>query len=299
MAVLNRELDDTLSINQFDKEGRLFIAFDYHGRYINYEDSSRHTSYQPDRWTHTVWLFGNSALVSPMMIDSDTIPSQLQLLLNQYGYGWRVVNKGITAYTAKQELAHLKETTIQPGDMVIFYDGVKEADTINLSLSREFRKNNPVGWVCDQLHELALSRFFCDDVNNTAFGSCEMPGKAAADDYQQTITEAHDYAQSQGAAFYVMLQPHLYTRPLSTIERSLEAELILTNNAKRWGLLTCWSYIQAGVEQLRQHGIAAVDLTHAVDWSRRQTSVWYDMTHATGKGNTLIAQAIFNAMTTF
>lgn len=103
------------------------------GYWRNHEDHSgprtfdangaRHTTGQPDVYTLTVWIYGNSAMEDPLHPDNDTTASQLQALLTRRGYMWRVVNMSAPGQLAAGSLAWLRDTDIRPGDLVIFVDG--------------------------------------------------------------------------------------------------------------------------------------------------------------------------------
>lgn len=102
----------------------------FHGRYYNINaNGERRVLGQPIRFAHTLWLFGNSGTFDPFVPDSATMASDLQLLLDRAGYTMRVVNRSAGGQKISGELAWLKDSPVQPGDVVVFIDGAMNLDT--------------------------------------------------------------------------------------------------------------------------------------------------------------------------
>lgn len=182
-----------------DEENRLtfhlategvFVPDDFHGQFITVESGQRRTVGQPQRYTHTVWLFGNSSVFDYDVADADTIASQLQAMLQ----GVRVVNLGVAGEQIFQELLREKAAALNPGDAVIFIDGALE--------SRSAR-------TCDWQVPSALIQVMCDATNTLPSRNLD----SAVVDYLSAQGKARAYARSHGALFLHFLQPTPGTSP--------------------------------------------------------------------------------------
>lgn len=105
-----------------------WTADDYHGQYINFENGYRRTVGQPDDYHSTLWLVGNSTLVSQQVPDGETIASQLQTFLPAV----RVVNVGMGGAYAVHEVNRIRVLPIAPGDSVVMIDGQLDAEAQNV-----------------------------------------------------------------------------------------------------------------------------------------------------------------------
>lgn len=72
-----------------------------------------------------IYMLGNSTMWGSYVLDSETIPSQLQLLV---GDAYRVVNHGEPSYTIAAEMADLQTIALRPDDIVVMYDGIADVD---------------------------------------------------------------------------------------------------------------------------------------------------------------------------
>lgn len=116
---------------------RLVIPNDQQGKYINVSNGKRRTAFQPIEVKNKVYLFGGSTIFSGEVPDEYTIASRLQQLLNtKFADRFTVENYGSTSVTLAQQLERLRTLQLAPGDVVIFYDGVK-------MLRRQFTTDTP------------------------------------------------------------------------------------------------------------------------------------------------------------
>lgn len=159
-----------------------FTVFpDFHGQYFNVQNNWRATTDQPANAAHRLWLFGASTVFCSEVPDSLTLPSFLQRLI---GPAYRVENRGVENIDAAKELIILKQAAIQPGDLVLIYDGAPDA------MAPFIRNSNPSP-------ETLL---------------------AAQRAYARVIGQARDYTLARGAAFWHFLQPMVYSIPLQPYE---------------------------------------------------------------------------------
>lgn len=107
-----------------------WLPGDFHGVYFTIDNGIRRTVGQPVDYGYTIWIFGNSSTFDWNVTDADTMTSQLQSLFNAAGYHARIVNMAVPSYRLSTELARLRDTRIQPGDIVIFIDGAAEGRAV-------------------------------------------------------------------------------------------------------------------------------------------------------------------------
>jgi len=123
-----------------------WMPHDYHGQYFNVSAGKRRTTDGPDpaKAKGRLLVFGGSTVYCSEVPDSLTLCSCLQRLLNEQGQGhYQVENLGATTVTIKQQLARLKLEMIEPGDIVVFYDGVND-------VIQSIFYNNPEGTIIDE-----------------------------------------------------------------------------------------------------------------------------------------------------
>lgn len=256
------------------------------GQYINIRDGIRITTGQPVQYKATVWLFGSSSVVGFEMADKDTLASQLQMLMPDY----RVVNMGMQASISIHQWSRLQDTTLSAGDIVVFYVGIMEAESVWSAMYKRQQDalvNHPCVWAYKQA--VALFKLLCgwtevisDDTRNEYMqGDIEY----MISRHSEAVNNAKQYAESAGAKFYLFLQPLLWTKELSANERVLEsrypADIIPVIRAT-------WPHLQS---------IDEFDLTHLLDTPRKQGSELYlDTYHVNEYGNAVIARAIYDAL---
>lgn len=277
-AARNRALQALLDPYLYRGPQRLYTERTLPGE-DDYTTGSRYTAYAPADAPHTLWLFGNSSLLSGSTADEDTINSQLQKRLA----GYRVVSLAVSGDTLPLEYARLKLAPLKAGDMAIFYSGVTEADGAHWSIARQGKFN-----LCTALAILTL---LCGEQADLVVLPETCPEAFAAESH--AAREAQAYARARGVSLYIALQPHLYASPLNGYERQLDAVLSRDEAGKRWALQTCWRTLQGALPW-------SIDLTHALDADRAAGAAdWLDMTHATSRGNEIVARALFDSITTY
>lgn len=111
-------------IPQVIKKGRKYAHQDCSSRLVNVIDGKRVVTEQPDKAEHSIHVFGRCGVFGYAVEDADTMPSNLQKVLNQNGYGnYKVINHGlwgadnhIIAYNMMYDARSIKT-----GDIVILY----------------------------------------------------------------------------------------------------------------------------------------------------------------------------------
>lgn len=272
----------------------------YHSQYVNVDDHFRRTTGQPENAEHTVWLFGSSTVFDREVPDDLTVASQLQGLFNAYGIKYRVINAGTPGSTASVEAARLRTMQFSHGDMMIFYDGVTDAEKPYLiaheqDIAAPERALNSIG---DHFGRPAWLLWIYQGVDDSV--PLEMSDAAylkkavqdAAANYCQSIADARRIAASAGVTFYQVLQPHLFTRPLSSYEEVLTRNPLLVRPRLDISINAVYPELHCDSR--------VIDLSHALDRLRASgVEIYLDQDHMTERGNAVIAEALFTALTTF
>lgn len=125
----------------YDQASGLWLPVESQGELVSHVNGFRTTSFQPDTYQATIYMFGGSTLYSTNTPNEWTIPSQLQKVINQSGLAkYRVVNVGLSGYDVAQQNLRLQQLDLQDGDIIIYYDG-----TNNIFMNTSFstlRANN-------------------------------------------------------------------------------------------------------------------------------------------------------------
>jgi hypothetical protein len=266
---------------------------DYNSPALNIRDGYRVTTDQPGRYTATVWLFGNSTLYDADT-DAVTIASYLQREVNAAGIAYRVVNVGVPGAVVFHEMNRLKDTPVQPGDIVMFYDGAQDAANLYYQ-AKEYavgRDNSLCGALWRNYSQLAVISIACGWIENSGLpdGFTWSGIDKAAREYEQTVAEAAQIAGAKGAAFYHFLQPHYWATEPNSTERRLSVTPAFRPGMDRvfrtlWGgIRTPWT----------------IDLENGFDAARRADLVaFHDCCHVNYEANEIIARVLFNQLTIF
>src|SRR5262249_17267421 len=106
---------------------RYLVPGDFRGRFINVADGRRRTTGQPATWDRCVLLFGGSTLFNREVPDDHTVASCLPPGRNRRpGRPSRGETPGPPAMMARQQAERLEQTPLEPGDVVLFYDGAND-----------------------------------------------------------------------------------------------------------------------------------------------------------------------------
>ena len=124
----------------------------------NTEEGYRHTTGQPEKYEHCIYVVGHCTVLGTYVDDQHTISSLLQEKINRTGLKYKVENCGIVwdQYHGRRFLPFLSRLSVIPfreGDILIFY--------VEPSMPVEFKKLNlidvleqskaPVTWFADAL----------------------------------------------------------------------------------------------------------------------------------------------------
>lgn len=104
-------------------KGNIYSHEDYKSEVINVVGGRRVTVGQPDQFMGTIHVYGRCGVFGYAVEDSETVPSQLQKLLNENGDALRVVNHGLWGgddTCIDHNFLH-EAGSMKKGDIVVFY----------------------------------------------------------------------------------------------------------------------------------------------------------------------------------
>jgi len=294
---------------------RLILPHDWDGTFFHVRDGLRQTTGQPSSFVNTVWMFGGSTVFCSEVPDDLTLPSFLQRdLAARYGDRYRIVNAGTTTVAIVQEVERLRTVAIQPGDLVIFYDGVndilqrvyygRDFETIvehnrraieelplprRLALAVVRRLSSH-----SRFAEIVLDPYDADRIPPHLLDAAQREPILARlrDQYRAEILAAREQATARGARFLHFLQPNLLTvEAPSAYERSLLRYTHLSPKgidlAYRYG----YPELREVAAELGRDGFS-VDLSGLLNERQPGEEFYLDTCHVNHRGNEIIAAAI-------
>lgn len=297
---------------------RLMIPIDYQGQYINAANGRRLTTGQPPTAKRTVYVVGGSTTFAAEVPDQHTIPSQLQVLLNQkFGDVYRVENLGAVTATVAQQIELLKTIRLKEGDVVIFYDGVND-------ITQSLMNGNPRGWIVGDnrrvfadLNSLQKAKL---NLYNVFGGQSEFanlflypyeiqPAPTHLNDkarveqlkteldrvYYDGVLESARLTQSSGAEFYHFFQPNLFTSsPMTDYEKKLAAKKFILYPGMQESFNIGNPVLQITTKRLATDGIKSFDISDVLNNRPTGEEFYLDHCHVTHVANHYIALAIFD-----
>jgi hypothetical protein len=223
---------------------------------------------------------------------------------------------------ARQQTERLTQTTLEPGDVVVFYDGVND-------VYYPIFNGNPTGYrigddsdggvrklsgapallypLCFRLKEysaVAALVFHRMDGPRPAnlVDADTLTGHldAAEAGYLKALSEARSIAAERGARFVHVLQPHLFSLARPT---AYERDVIRNELKSLPGLDEAY---RLGYPRLRQvtasaarAGVATLDLSDAFDARENGVEFYFDFCHVNHTANDRLARAIGAHLTAF
>lgn len=245
-------------VRKLKTEYKDFIVWrrkDHRSQDINITNGVRFTPKEYDEEKTAIWFFGGSTTWGYGVSDKETYPYYVGKRLK-----YKVENFGETGYVARQSLAYLNNLFINQDyeipEKIVFYDGVNDvthrcrSEINGLATDREFYINNKV----QDVQVLGTSKHifsfqstfnqlikFTELVSNKIFLSRQEREKLYASDLfncvsdkdkadyiartlVSTWTAAKDLANSNGAQFLAVLQPHAYTNKYAMNDDNLNLD---------------------------------------------------------------------------
>jgi hypothetical protein len=306
----------------------------FQGEHIRIAGGIRRTTDRPPHADHRILVFGGSTVLSRRVPDAMTIPSHLQRLVNDRpDLAYAVANRGSPGAGIGIQAARLRATRIDPGDIVIFYDGINDAfNTIYRQRRNAAHQGDPGDVVGDlaaaqrrfqdlgaRMGEVSVAARLLFDlgfdlgadrtgrasddsgpvlpkgIENT--NEIERLQSGVADAYGRVLAKANRYVTDAGGVFHHFLQPNLYIQ----LERSAHEERLMQREAKLYpGFETAvqigYPKLRSATRKARAEGVASTDLTGVLTDRSEPGEVYFDRAHVNHVANGIIAQAMFDSI---
>jgi lysophospholipase L1-like esterase len=257
-----------------------------------------------------IWMFGGSTVFGLGVPDTETIPSNLSRELNSAGSACFVIlNAGVEGYVTNQELILLVEElkTGQRPDMVIFYDGVNDADAaasagipiphqeferikarIEGSLASKFdflQNSNSLGLV-----RAVAGRFRRNGSSAPPPAELVARASAALDNYEANIRVVRSLGQAYNFKVFCFWQPSLASggKPLAPFEDQLQRNILSSSDARSFKILRA---VNAEAARRSLRGGDFVFLGQVFDSVKEPLYIDHLM-HLGPRGNQIVAHAI-------
>ena len=283
----NREFIDVMT-EQIKSSGDLVFLDDYPGNYIKIQTGRRLTVGSTGIRQKRVLVFGGSTVFCAEVPDSMTIPSQLQKLILDNKFDLDVLNYGIPGIRIENQLKILETIgDIGPGDVVVFYDGINDLNTV-FRLGLESNKSViPLGFVKEvaawvESHSLLARGLISGYIDSSGISKDFLSNDAeneVADLWVKNDKGARSYVESKGAKFVHILQPNWVT-----YQGGVEA----TKDNKRWSDMRS---IQNYFEKYSTSVTKIDNFTKKLDGL--SSTPYIDWAHLDEIGNKKIAEEMF------
>jgi lysophospholipase L1-like esterase len=298
---------------------RLVLRMDYKDRLFSVRDGFRGTvgfdprGIPPGRRPRKLFVFGGSTTYCEEVPDEFTWASQLQRRLAAIAEtrDIEVVNCGIPAAVSIEELERLEYEIGRNNipDFCIFLDGLNDANqgVVNGnpgSTVREVMRDYSNAGLIGALRRIARLSVSARTIYQSIVSSQrqnEPPprpetevrelAKAVAEAYERNMFRAKEICDRYHIRMIVFLQPHVFSisgRPWTTDERAAAKS---TRSDYADALRACYPLLREKLDQLRQRGIPAYDISDAFDGNLEPVFV-DSLFHVESTGNGLIADAI-------
>lgn len=307
-----------------------YYSADYSGKYFNSKDGFRLTVAQPENYQNTIYMIGAQYVHSLDTPDAYTIPSYLQVMMNEkYGDDYRVVNWGTFMHSCESYYHKIQNLEVDNGDMVLLVMGT--ADISRLYMHDLYDWFWPVVGVSNQA-EISKKINQVDDPwgNMAKTGISSQPSaflryvvqpnlpykpenyktvnefKFALDSTVSTcvavIKQSEDLLAQKGATLAVFIEPNLYT-----LGNPTEREVVLLNITDNpyispYGADNVSKQFIEGLlshqAELSDQNINLFDLTSAFDDRTNSEEIFHNWNSINEIGNQILAEKIFNILLT-
>jgi hypothetical protein len=257
----------------------------------------RDAPFAPGRYPHpssraygvgsrTIWMIGDSTLGDGSTPDEYTLAYRLMQFSN-----WRINVDAEGGQGIVWAFDQLKQTSIQPGDKVVFYIGADAS--VPYWRARDIDQAQPALCAYDSvlydvsaLYLLACKWRLLDTPPSLMQDARWLDGQAhqIAALFNATAERAAQYAEGKGAVLTVILHPYVWTAPLSP--------------AERMGVVAIRHNMAIGASYNAVYPLLnGVDLSHVLDDARAQgANLYIDAYHVTWRGDELMTRAVYNVL---
>tara|TARA_B100001057_G_C22805416_1_gene933233 strand:+ start:541 stop:1677 length:1137 start_codon:yes stop_codon:yes gene_type:complete len=259
-----------------------------------------------------IFILGGSTVWGVGSVDETTIPSYLQILLNENSINYNVYNKGFTSISIKQQLDLLKTLNLNDQDIVIFYDGGNDIYLSSIygvpyKSINEYNNENQTGiFIQDIRYFLSKNLAFYTILSklknrNKTFNKDECISNKkdlfknideGSNYYLTKINEANKYVNLKNGIFLHFFQP-----TLGSIQVPTDYEKYLINFNNNYCVVQKLKYAH-GIYQDKYNKSESRYLNDlSNDFNSK--NLFYDWIHTSGEGNLLIANHIYNSLIKF
>ena len=291
-AVLNPNEEFLIVMKeQIKSSNDLVFLDDFPGSYITIEAGRRVTVGSSGMRQKRVLVFGGSTVFCAEVPNSMTFPSQLQKIVLGNKFDVDVVNYGVPGIRIENQLRILETINdLGPDDIVVFYDGVNDLNTI-FRLGLESKNSLiPLGgakWILGWLDmNSLLARFLISGyIDSKSLGNEFLENQV-----EDLVTErwisndqlARAYSESRGAKFVHILQPNWVT-----YKGGVEA----TRDSNRWKDM---KVIETYFEKYATPDSEIENFTKVLDGL--STTPYIDWAHLDEVGNKKVAEEMFKVL---
>lgn len=283
----NKEFIEVMT-KQIKSSGDLVFLDDFQGDYIKIQSGRRLTVGSTGIRQKRVLVFGGSTVFCAEVPDLMTIPSQLQKLILNKKFDTDVLNYGIPGIRIENQFRILETMQdLGPGDLVVFYDGINDLNTV-FRLGLESNKTLiPMGFVKEvtawfEAHSLLARGLISGYIDSSGISKEFLSSDAeveVADLWIKNDKIAREYVESKGARFVHILQPNWVT-----FKGGIEA----TKDNKRWSDM---KVIQNYFEKYATPQMKIENFTRVLDGL--STTPYVDWAHLDEIGNKKVAEEMF------
>jgi len=283
----NREFIDVMT-EQIKSSGDLVFLDDYPGNYIKIQAGRRSTVGSTGIRQKRVLVFGGSTVFCAEVPDSMTIPSQLQKIILDNKFELDVLNYGIPGIRIENQFRILERIQgLGPGDVVVFYDGINDLNTV-FRLGLESNKSViPLGFVKEvaawvESHSLLARGLISGYIDRSGISKDFLNTDAeneVAGLWIKNDKIARTFVEIKGAQFVHILQPNWVT-----YKGGVEA----TKDNKRWADM---KVIQNYFEKYANPETKIENFTKKLDGL--SSTPFIDWAHLDEIGNKKIAEEMF------
>ncbi len=312
-----------------DPELDFWIPTNLETNCYNYVDHKRVTTNQPEKYKHTIYVFGGSTVMELFCPDDYTFSSYLQREVNQaFPNTYQVTNMGVMGYAINNQYARLTTVDLNPGDIVIFFDGFNNADRLYyICLSQENRTilpskifpeinanylnsfvENELQDLQNQMEQLYRTSDFAlllleprnfspkclqDESQLTEYA------ESWSEDYSHHLVESHAYTVSHNATFIHYIQPTIYNiQEPSRYENGLLRSPQFSPAGFEETYMFLYDHLYLLNQAWVQEGILSYDISDAFNHDKRQPDyeIFYDLVHVNWLGNQMLAEAIYEKL---
>ena len=198
----------------------LVTVGDFDGAYINIRNGRRITVGASGSRPRRLLVFGGSTIFCAEVPDSMTVPSQLQQIVIDNRFEVDVLNYGVPGIRIESQLRILETIgDLGSGDVVIFYDGVNDLNTVFRYGLESDKVLIPLDatkkimtWI--EEHSLLGQNLISGYIDNKSISNKFLESVAEEKVVELWIKNdevARSYVESKGAKFVHILQPNWLT----------------------------------------------------------------------------------------